>query len=232
MTYLIIILLIFLILFYVYKLIQRHYNKLAINLSFWKNKYNDHHKEIIKFIEELVPYFEKYNITYWLHAGTLLGAQRHNGIIPWDDDVDFGFIDKDKNINILINELQNNYKIEYYFFGFKIINKNDNKIFIDMFEFTIRDNMAKQTSMSELVWPKENYYLDELMPIKKSKFESIILPIPSNPDKYCKRVFGQDYMDVFYINCPHYDTFFNNIIDGIGLSFIAGNKFNIGDLHY
>lgn len=41
--------------------------------------------EMLRFLDKVC---QDNNIVYWLDSGTLLGAQRHGGFIPWDDDVD------------------------------------------------------------------------------------------------------------------------------------------------
>lgn len=68
--------------------------------------------ELLRILDNIC---KKHNLTYWLDFGTLLGAYRHKGFIPWDDDMDVSMIRKDyeKFVSILKSELaDSNFNIE------------------------------------------------------------------------------------------------------------------------
>ena len=59
-------------------------------------KYNEYDDKVLKHLQNLelmilkdfIKICEENNLNYYMYAGSLLGAVRHNGFIPWDDDLD------------------------------------------------------------------------------------------------------------------------------------------------
>ncbi|MCD7892799.1 MAG: LicD family protein [Erysipelotrichaceae bacterium] len=72
---------------------------------------DEHQVKAVIALQQTKALCEKYNIDYFLLAGSTLGAIRHGGMIPWDDDIDIGFFYDDwySIREILANELTKEY---------------------------------------------------------------------------------------------------------------------------
>ena len=77
------------------------------------NKLQERQYEILVELDRIC---KKNNIEYFLDGGTLLGAVRHKGFIPWDDDLDVAMFRKDyeKFKSIVSSELNEKYFFQDY----------------------------------------------------------------------------------------------------------------------
>ena len=67
--------------------------KYSDNLTIENIKKLNHGQRIMtKMFKEFNSICRKHNIKYWCLGGTLIGAIRHKGWIPWDGDIDIGML--------------------------------------------------------------------------------------------------------------------------------------------
>lgn len=67
----------------------------------------------IETLKKFIEICEKYNLKYFAISGTAIGAVRHGGFIPWDDDMDVGMLreDYDRFLEVAPKELDGVYEL-------------------------------------------------------------------------------------------------------------------------
>ena len=97
----------------------------------------------LELLKELDFVCKQNNLEYWLDYGTMLGAVRHKGYIPWDDDIDVGMIRTDYNriVDVFNSKSRNSDLYAEYYADknknliIKIRHKHCSHINIDIFPY-------------------------------------------------------------------------------------------------
>lgn len=121
----------------------------------------------LEILKQVISICEKNDIEYYALGGTLLGAVRHQGFIPWDDDIDIGMPRKDyeRFLKVANEELKYPYSIvsEEYTEGYT-------KAFA-----AIRDLSTKIVMTISNIHSEESIWLD-------------IFPIDGMPSGFFKKI--------------------------------------------
>ena len=153
------------------------------------------------FFKTFINILNSNNITYFIKAGTLLGAIRDNGIAPWDDDLDIGFLYKDfiklielkdyffqKYNIILLNDTAANSKKNRLFRAYPMLGKKLPKPYEFNFPYidvcVLYKEQDRLTFMSEM---DKFFFEKEVFPLKLYQFEDIYVKGPGNPMSYLDR---------------------------------------------
>ena len=165
-------------------------------------------RKLTNMLREFVRICDNHDITnWWVTGGTLIGAVRHAGFIPWDGDIDLAMMEDDYNKfkKVVQNELPDSMWFQS--------NETD-KMFKNRYVPKIRDLHSCYLNTKELchnglqidifIYKKSSkmivpirsmndikiYSTDFILPAGKKYFDDIEVNVPRYVDEYCKENFG------------------------------------------
>lgn len=163
--------------------------------------------ELLNAMKLVHKVFTERQIPYMLAFGSVLGALRHKGFIPWDDDMDLLIFQDDiPRVEEALKYISNYYKTEKTWKLFKI--HPTPNTYIDFFPVKIDgdgkvkrcriDTDQKKCHEVDGGWWKDWFGFDktDILPLKKYKFEDTEFYGPANGLKLAKFWYGDNCMTI------------------------------------
>jgi hypothetical protein len=175
-------------------------------------------RRLRELLVELDRVFSAGGITYWLDWGTLLGAYRHRGFIPWDDDLDVTIPHSDHERAyalrhefgpglelVLISQI---WSVDKVIPGlarlwpcstFLRLLDTRTKLYVDIFEVSEAESQKLTMLPLSRMHPQRDYRGQRVMidqahvfPLDRVEFEGAHYPAPRDARSYLQRLFGED----------------------------------------
>lgn len=140
---------------------------------------------------------EEHNLHYWIIGGTLIGALRHQGFIPWDDDIDIAIKSSDRDLFVQLEERFK--KLGYFYqkvnFGYKILAKDmPEPNWIDIFIYTQDgDHFVLEDQSARRTWPKDTYTVESVKNRVLYKFGNDYLYGPGHAVEFLNRAYDTNW---------------------------------------
>ena len=162
--------------------------------------------------------FKEAGIHYWATAGTLLGCVRHQGLIPWDDDLDVCMYEEDKakldKLERLLNDsgfqLTESPTVGYYIFHESESENVTEHVSYHRYPFCDVWLMAREGDrrcMSDkrgmVSYPEEYYNHQDTVQTERRAFGDLFLNCPVNSEEYLTRNYGENCLTEGMT--PHWD---------------------------
>ena len=153
--------------------------------------------KLYELLEEFLKKSEYYDLPYLIDGGTLLGAVRHNAIIPWDDDIDIIVFKEDLlKLNTMLNSFNGRIGACEFGAGYKLYFKDGIKVgkkkeyewtypFIDILIVEL-DNLDR-TRYKKNLWRSYYHNKADIYPIREYQLGKFKVKGPNKPIPYLDR---------------------------------------------